>query len=164
MPSNETNRKIVTPLEMDYDFLKIEIFRWYWSNSCHLHSLHQSVFNDKFALKKLTKEWFVFPKWHITLLHHSALWTLNSDLYGVCRPSCLSIDSSPNYFVIALFFHLFLVACYATLHPALSVCPLVCHTLLFFCFCGLWPHCSCPSDQVTSNTATFHPHATWVAV
>ena len=97
-------------------------------------------------------------------------------------------------------FNLFLVACYATLQPALSVCqsvhpsigpsitlyfflvfavfgltapalvikwhffscrhailketlsirqsvgPSVCHTLLFFGFCGLWPHCSCPND------------------
>ena len=40
----------------------------------------------------------------------------------------------------------------------------VCHTLLFFGFCGLWPYCSCPSDQVTSNTAPAHPHATGVAV
>ena len=62
----------------------------------------------------------------------------------------------------------FLVACYATLRPALSVRwsvgPLVRHTLLFFGFCGLWPHCSCPSDQVTSNMAPAHPHATGVAV
>ena len=40
-------------------------------------------------------------------------------------------------------------------------------TLYFFC---LWPHCSCPNDQVTSNTAPApapapaHPHATGVAV
>ena len=69
----------------------------------------------------------------------------------------------------------FLVACYATLQPAsvrrsvrLSVRPSVGlsirHTLLFFCFCGLWPHCSCPNDWVTSNTAPAHPHATGVAV
>ena len=70
----------------------------------------------------------------------------------------------------------FLVACYATLQPALSVrpsvrplvrpsvCPSVWHTLLFSGFCGLWPHCSCPNDLVTSNTAPAHPHATRVAV
>ena len=45
-----------------------------------------------------------------------------------------------------------------------SVGPSVRHTLLFLGFCGLWPHCSCPNDQVTSNTAPAHPHATGVAV
>ena len=34
----------------------------------------------------------------------------------------------------------------------------------FFGFCGLWPHCSCPNDQVTSNTAPAHPHATGVVL
>ena len=34
-----------------------------------------------------------------------------------------------------------------------SVGPLVRHTLLFLGFCGLWPHCTCPNDLVTSNTA-----------
>ena len=53
-----------------------------------------------------------------------------------------------------------LVTCYATLPPALSVRPSV--TLFFFC--GLWPHCSCPNNQVTSNTVPAHPHATGVAV
>ena len=38
------------------------------------------------------------------------------------------------------------------------------HTLLFFGFCGLWSHCSCPNNQVTSNMAPAHPHATGVAV
>ena len=38
------------------------------------------------------------------------------------------------------------------------------HTLLFLGFCSLWLHCSCPSDQVTSNKAPAHPHATGVAV
>ena len=71
-----------------------------------------------------------------------------------------------------------LVACYATLHPALLVCPsvrrsirpFVCrsihtsvrHTLLFWRYCGIWSHCSCPNDQVTSDTAS--AHATGVAV
>ena len=67
---------------------------------------------------------------------------------------------------------MFLVACYATLHPALSVRrsvrrsvgPSVRHTLLFLGFCGLWPHCSCQSDQVTSNKAPANPHATGVVV
>ena len=31
-------------------------------------------------------------------------------------------------------------------------------------FCILWPHCSCPNDQVTLKTAPAHPHATGVAV
>ena len=31
-------------------------------------------------------------------------------------------------------------------------------------FCGLWPHCSYPNDQVNSITAPAHPHATGVAV
>ena len=35
---------------------------------------------------------------------------------------------------------------------------------LFMLFCGLWPQCSCPNDQVTSNTAPAHLHATGVAV
>ena len=37
------------------------------------------------------------------------------------------------------------------------------HTLLFLFFCGIWPHSSCPNDQVTSNIAPAHPHAPWVA-
>ena len=70
------------------------------------------------------------------------------------------------------FFLQFFVACYATLHPTLSVRrsvgpsvhPSICHTSLFWGFCSLWPHCSCPSNQVTSNTAPAHLHATGVAV
>ena len=65
---------------------------------------------------------------------------------------------------------------HATLQPALSVRPSVGpsvrwsvrpsvrHTLLFLGFCGFWPHCSYLNDQVTSNTAPAHPHATGVAV
>ena len=63
---------------------------------------------------------------------------------------------------------LFLVACYATLHPALLVRPsigLSVHpsvhpsvgssilTLLFLVFGGLWPHCPCSNDQVISAPA-----------
>ena len=66
----------------------------------------------------------------------------------------------------------FLVACYATLHPALSVCPSiglsvrpsVHHTLLFWRFWGFWPHCSGPNAPLTSNMAPDHPHATGLAV
>ena len=70
----------------------------------------------------------------------------------------------------------FLVACYATLHPALSVRrsvrpsvgpsvrPSVGHTLLFLGFWGFWHHCSCSNDLVTSIMAPAHPHATGVAV
>ena len=42
--------------------------------------------------------------------------------------------------------------------------PLVRHTLLFFCFCGFWPHCSCPNDGVTSIMAPAHPRTTGVAM
>ena len=67
----------------------------------------------------------------------------------------------------------FLVACYATLQPALSVRrsvgpsvrpSITLYFVVFFFFCGLWPHCSCPNDQVTSNTAPAHPHTTGVAM
>ena len=66
----------------------------------------------------------------------------------------------------------FLVACYATLQPALSVRPSVGpsvrrsvrHTLLFLGFCSFWLHCSCPNDLMTSITALAHPHTTGVAV
>ena len=58
----------------------------------------------------------------------------------------------------------FSVACYATLHPALSVYLSVYRTLLFLSFSGLWLHGSCPSDQVISNMSHAHPHATGVAV
>ena len=55
----------------------------------------------------------------------------------------------------------FLVACYVTLHPTLSVRPSVRpsvgHTLLFWGF-------SCPNNLVTSTTALAHPYATGVAV
>ena len=68
---------------------------------------------------------------------------------------------------------IFLVACYATLHPALSVCPLFRPSVhssvgpsvtLFWGFCVLWPDCSYPNDKVTSNMAPAHPQATGVAV
>ena len=65
-----------------------------------------------------------------------------------------------------------LVACYATLHPALSVRlsvrpyvgPSVRHTLLFRRLWFFWLYCSCPNAQLTSNMAPAHPHATGVAV
>ena len=59
----------------------------------------------------------------------------------------------------------FLVACtrlYTPLCP--SVGRLVRHILLFLGFCGLWPHCSCPNDLVSSITAPAHPNATGIAV
>ena len=57
----------------------------------------------------------------------------------------------------------------ATLHPALSVRPLVGRSVCrshyyFFMNFIFWPHCSCPNDLVTSNMAPAHPHATGVAV
>ena len=56
-----------------------------------------------------------------------------------------------------------------SIHPSirrsvhLSVCSSVgmSITLDFF---GLWPHYSCPNDQVTSNAVPIHPHTTEVAV
>ena len=45
--------------------------------------------------------------------------------------------------------------------PSLSIHP---SHFTFVGFCGLWSHCSCPSDQVTSNIAPAHPHATGAAV
>ena len=38
------------------------------------------------------------------------------------------------------------------------------HTLLFWDFCGLKPHCSGWNDKATSNMTPAHPHATSVAV
>ena len=38
------------------------------------------------------------------------------------------------------------------------------HIILFWVFSNLWPLCSCPNDEVTSNIAPAHPHATGVAV
>ena len=59
----------------------------------------------------------------------------------------------------------FLVACYATLHPSCqSIRRSVYHALLFWGFCDLWPHSSCPNDHVTSNMAPAHPHANGVTV
>ena len=65
----------------------------------------------------------------------------------------------------------FLVACYATLHPALSaslsqsdgwlVGP---SHLTLFMFFILWPHCTCPNALVTSQMAPAHTHAIGVAV
>ena len=50
----------------------------------------------------------------------------------------------------------FLVACFATLHPALTVRPLLFGQSDFtffnlFIFCCLLPHCSCPNTLVISN-------------
>ena len=50
-----------------------------------------------------------------------------------------------------------------SIHP--SIHPSVRQSHYFFLFfCALWPHCSCPKDQVTSNIALAHPHATGVVV
>ena len=66
----------------------------------------------------------------------------------------------------------FLVACYATQHPAMSVGRSVGRSvswlvpfLLFWRFWAFWAYCSCPNALVTfSSTAPAHPHATGVAV
>merc|ERR1711942_261650 len=59
----------------------------------------------------------------------------------------------------------FFVACYATLHPALSVGRSVGWShFTFFMIFMFGPHCSCPNGLVTSNMAPAHPHATSVAV
>ena len=89
-----------------------------------------------------------------------------SAFFAVCERSRVLVFFPGRLSVLA-----FLIACYATLHSALSVRPSVCRsvhptvTLYFFSgFRGLWPHRSCPNDQVTSNKAPAHPHATGVAV
>ena len=38
------------------------------------------------------------------------------------------------------------------------------HTLIFLCFCGLYPYCSCPNALVHTNTAPAHPHMIGVTV
>ena len=49
-------------------------------------------------------------------------------------------------------YSLFLVACYATLHPALSVGRSVCWShFTFFMIFIFGPHCSCSNGLVTSN-------------
>ena len=94
--------------------------------------------------------------------------------YSVVPPICLinaRRDKTQSGLIVAR--SGLLVACYASLHPALSVRPLVRPPVgpsirpshfTFFGFLGLWPHCSCPSNQVTSNTVPAHLHATGVAV
>ena len=69
------------------------------------------------------------------------------------------------FFQISSIFH-YRVACYAILHPHLSVRPSVCRSVRHFTFfiLILWPHCSCPNGQVTSNMVFAHPHATGVPV
>ena len=80
-------------------------------------------------------------------------------------------------FSFTLLDHLVFSRVHATLQPAPSVGPSVGLSVRrsvgpsvrpshfnFRGFCGLWPHCFCPSEQVTSNMAPAHPQATWVAV
>ena len=72
----------------------------------------------------------------------------------------------------SIFLLTFLAACYATLHPALSVRRSVRpsvrlsvrHTLLFRRLWGFWLYRSCPNAPLTLNMAPAHPHATGVAV
>ena len=58
----------------------------------------------------------------------------------------------------------FLVACYATLHPAMSVGRSV-GVRSIGRFWDFWAYCSCPNALVTlSSTAPARPHATGVAM
>ena len=85
---------------------------------------------------------------------------------GQTKPPWVHVDNS-QYLWSVLNSNLFsfLVACYATLHPALSVGLSVGRShFTFFMIFILWPYCSCPIGLVTSNMAPAHPHATWVAV
>ena len=67
---------------------------------------------------------------------------------------------SPLFFLLFIsFLFLFLVACYATLHPALSVR----HTLLFGVL-AVFGLTALAQMIVTPNTAPAHPHATGIAV
>ena len=91
------------------------------------------------------------------------LWSFN-----IYPERLVAMKTNPEQIAQWASFILFLVACYATLQPALSVrrsvCPSFGHTLIFWGFSGLWPRCSCPNDGEASNMAPAHPHATWVAV
>ena len=69
-----------------------------------------------------------------------------------------------------LFCLMFLVACTRLYNPLCrSVRPSVRPSIrqsnfTFLVFFRSSPHCSCPNDQVTLDTAPAHPHATGVAV
>ena len=101
---------------------------------------------------------------------------------------CLNFKRKKNDFIQKFFFFhespardsknhfdgslLFLVACYTTLNPAMSVRRSVRRLvgrlvpfLLFWRFWAFLAYGSCPDALVTfSSTAPAHPHATWVAV
>ena len=68
-------------------------------------------------------------------------------------------------FVITFVNSQLLVACYATLHPALSVHLSVGRLVfIFFVFAVFYHSYSCSNTLVSSNMAPTHPHATWVTV
>ena len=74
-------------------------------------------------------------------------------IFFSCTCSCSISSSSP-----------FLVTCYATLHPFMSVCRSV-DWSPFWHFWALLAHSSCPNAPMTfSITAAARPHATWFAV
>ena len=74
-------------------------------------------------------------------------------------------NKSENFFVCSFFFVSIFSRVLRDSTPrfvGLSVRPSL--FLFFGGFCYLWPHCSCPNDEVTSNMAPAHPHATGAAV
>ena len=115
--------------------------------------------------------WFAFQYSVISLF----LWSFNTSIflpilhefYANSAPYLYHNCLSPTCIQLIIIYFLPLsgifVACYATIYPASPVRWSV-GLSHFFLVSGLWPHCSCPSDQVTSNTASAHPHTTWVAV
>ena len=113
---------------------------------------------------------YLFPQCcSLMLLSLLAIHTCKTLLNTNCFTAFLA--SSINQEVITSIFSRVLrdsTTCFVGPLVCPSVCPLVHlsvhHTLLFLAFCGLWPHCSFPSDQVTSDMAPAHLHATGVAV
>ena len=61
--------------------------------------------------------------------------------------------------------HVFIMACYATLHPTFTVRPSFSPSVgrSHFTLFNFWAHFSGPNALVTSNTAPAHPHATAVS-
>ena len=94
-----------------------------------------------------------------TLQAQSRFLTLLLSLMGEVSIS----DEVVNWFQHTLIPY-FLVTCYATQHPALSVHWLVRHTLHIWHLLFFWPYCSCPNTQLTPIMAPAHPYATGVAV
>ena len=112
--------------------------------------------------------------WWQSTTFHLVQWP--SPFYGSFLSSSLPSFSCPSlpFLRMSRVFKSHAARLYTPLCPAvsplirpsvgLSVCWSINPPGTLFGFCGLCPHSSCPSDQVTPNTAPVHPHATGVAV